>query len=257
MMNLIHFGTPPEFKIQQPEESQMNSNAETQSTRRNSKEQIIFLCETLRPLRLCVECGLETWNLKLETHPMTQDEVFRIFRDTDALLEGHFILRSGLHSRQYFQCAIALQQMPVVEKIGQALADKARPLGAVTVIAPALGGLVIGQEVARQLGVRFIFAEKEEGRLVLRRGFKIAPGEKMLVVEDVVTKGGRVQETIDIVRAHSGNVVGVATIVDRSNGTVNFGVPFASLIALQVELFKPDQLPPDLAALPAVKPGSK
>ena len=188
---------------------------------------------------------------------MTKDEVFRIFRDTDALLEGHFILRSGLHSRQYFQCAIALQQMPVVEKIGQALADKARPLGAVTVIAPALGGLVIGQEVARQLGVRFIFAEKEEGRLVLRRGFKIAPGEKMLVVEDVVTKGGRVQETIDIVRAHSGNVVGVATIVDRLNGTVNFGVPFASLIALQVELFKPDQLPPDLAALPAVKPGSK
>ena len=188
---------------------------------------------------------------------MTKDEVFRIFRDTDALLEGHFILRSGLHSRQYFQCAIALQQMPVVEKIGRALAGKARPLGAVTVIAPALGGLVIGQEVARQLGVRFIFAEKEEGRLVLRRGFKIAPGEKMLVVEDVVTKGGRVQETIDIVRAHSGNVVGVATIVDRSNGTVNFGVPFASLIALQVELFKPDQLPPDLAALPAVKPGSK
>ena len=188
---------------------------------------------------------------------MTQDEVLQVFRDSGALLEGHFILRSGLHSRQYFQCALALQQMPVVEKIGRALAGKARPLGAVTVIAPALGGLVIGQEVARQLGVRFIFAEKEEGRLVLRRGFKIAPGEKMLVVEDVVTKGGRVQETIDIVRAHSGNVVGVATIVDRSNGTVNFGVPFASLITLQVETYKPDKLPPDLAAIPAVKPGSK
>ena len=188
---------------------------------------------------------------------MTQDEVLKIFRDSGALLEGHFILRSGLHSRQFFQCALALQQMPVVEKIGAVLANKVRSLGAVTVIAPALGGLVIGQEVARQLGTRFIFAEKEEGKLVLRRGFKIAPGEKILVVEDVVTKGGRVQETIDIVRAHSGNVVGVATIVDRSNGTVNFGVPFASLIALQVELFKPDQLPPDLAALPAVKPGSK
>jgi orotate phosphoribosyltransferase len=188
---------------------------------------------------------------------MTQDEVLRIFRDSGALLEGHFILRSGLHSHQYFQCALALQQMPIVEKIGRALADKGRPLGAVTVIAPALGGLVIGQEVARQLGVRFIFPEKEEGKLVLRRGFKIASGEKILVVEDVVTKGGRVQETIDIVREHGGNVVGVATIVDRSNGTVNFGVPFASLIALQVELFKPDQLPPDLAALPAVKPGSK
>jgi orotate phosphoribosyltransferase len=188
---------------------------------------------------------------------MTQDEVLRIFRDSGALLEGHFILRSGLHSRQFFQCALALQQMPVVEKLGRALADKARPLGAVTVIAPALGGLVIGQEVARQLGVRFIFAEKEEGRLVLRRGFKIAPGEKILVVEDVVTKGGRVQETIDIVRAHGGNVGGVATIVDRSNGAVNFGLPFDSLITLQVEIFKPDKLPPDLAAIPAVKPGSK
>ena len=146
---------------------------------------------------------------------------------------------------------------PSSKNSARALADKARPLGAVTVIAPALGGLVIGQEVARQLGVRFIFSEKEEGKLVLRRGFKIAPGEKILVVEDVVTKGGRVQETIDIVRAHGGNVVGVATIVDRSNGAVNFGVPFASLISLQVEVFKPDKLPPDLAAIPAVKPGSK
>ncbi|MGA3144623.1 MAG: orotate phosphoribosyltransferase [Verrucomicrobiota bacterium] len=188
---------------------------------------------------------------------MTQDEILQIFRDTDALLEGHFILRSGLHSRQYFQCALALQQMPVVEKLGGALADKARPLGAVTVIAPALGGLVIGQEVARQLGLRFIFSEKEEGKLVLRRGFKIAPGEKTLVVEDVVTKGGRVQETIDIVRAHGGHVTGVAAIVDRSNGAVNFGVPFASMITLQVEVFKPDKLPPDLAAIPAIKPGSK
>ena len=188
---------------------------------------------------------------------MTQDEVLQIFRNTGALLEGHFILRSGLHSRQYFQCALALQQMPVVEKLGSALADKVRQFRAVTVIAPALGGLVIGQEVARQLGARFIFAEKEEGKLVLRRGFKITPGEKTLVIEDVVTKGGRVQETIDIVRAHGGHVTGVAAIVDRSNGAVNFGVPFASLISLQVELFKPDKLPPDMAATPAIKPGSK
>jgi orotate phosphoribosyltransferase len=188
---------------------------------------------------------------------MTPDEVLQIFRDSGALLEGHFILRSGLHSRQFFQCALALQQMPVVEKLGHALAAKVKSLGAATVIAPALGGLVIGQEVARQLGVRFIFPEKEEGKLVLRRGFKIAAGEKMVVVEDVVTKGGRVQETIDIVHAFGGKVAGVATIVDRSNGTVNFGVPFGSLIALQVETFKPDQLPPDLAEVPAVKPGSK
>jgi len=188
---------------------------------------------------------------------MTQDEVLKIFRATGALLEGHFILRSGLHSRQYFQCALALQQMPVVEKIGAALAEKVRRCGAVTVITPALGGLVIGQEVARQLGVRFIFSEKEDGKLALRRGFKIAPGEKILVVEDVVTKGGRVQETIDIVRAHGGNVVGVAAIVDRSNGAVNFGAPFQSLIALKVENFEPDELPPDLAKIPVEKPGSK
>lgn len=188
---------------------------------------------------------------------MTNDQALALFRQTGALLEGHFILRSGLHSRQFFQCALALQQMPIVERFGRALADRVRPLGAVTVIAPAMGGLVIGQEVARQLGVRFIFVEKEEGRLVLRRGFKIAPGEKCLIVEDVVTKGGRVQETIDIVRAHQGEVTAVAMLVDRTNGTVDLGVPMFSLIRLQVETFPPDQLPPDLANTPAVKPGSK
>lgn len=188
---------------------------------------------------------------------MTQDEVLEIFRDTGALLEGHFILRSGLHSRQFFQCALALQQMPVVEKLGQALAEKVKSLGAVTVVAPAMGGLVIGQEVARQLQSRFIFPEKEEGRLVLRRGFKIAPGEIILVVEDVVTQGGRVRETMEIVRAHGGKVVGAAAIVDRSNGAVNFGAPFYSLLSLQVETFEPDQLPADLKTIPAIKPGSK
>lgn len=188
---------------------------------------------------------------------MTNDEALRLFRETGALLEGHFVLRSGLHSRQFFQCALALQQMPIVERFGAALAEKLRPLGAATVIAPAMGGLVIGQEVARQLGLRFIFAEKEEGRLVLRRGFKIAAGERLLVVEDVVTKGGRVQETMDIVRAHTGVVAGVAMVVDRSGGGVNLGVPTFSLIKLDVETFPADQLPPDLAALPATKPGSK
>ena len=187
---------------------------------------------------------------------MTTNEVMQIFRESGALLEGHFVLRSGLHSRQYFQCALALQRMPVVEQLGGELARKARSLGAVTVVSPALGGLVLGQEVARQLGLRFIFVEKEQGKLALRRGFKIAPGEKILVVEDVVTKGGRVQETLDIVRAHGGQVVGVAMAVDRSGGTVNFGVPMFSLISLQVETFEPGNLPPDLAAIPAVKPGS-
>ncbi len=188
---------------------------------------------------------------------MTNSEALQLFRETGALLEGHFVLRSGFHSRQYFQCALALQQMPVVEKFGAALAAKVRSLGAVTVIAPAMGGLVIGQEVARQLGVRFIFAEKEEGRLVLRRGFKISPQERILVVEDVVTKGGRVQETIDIVRAQKGQVLGVAMIVDRSDGSVDLGLPVFSLIKLHVETFPPDKLPPDLLQLPVVKPGSK
>lgn len=181
----------------------------------------------------------------------------QVFRETGALLEGHFILRSGLHSRQFFQCALAFQQMPIVEKLGAALAAKVKSLGATTVVSPAMGGLVIGQEIARQLGLRFVFVEKEDGQLVLRRGFRITPGERILVVEDVVTKGGRVQETIDIVRANGGNVLGVAIVVDRSNGTINFGVPLASLITLEVEAFDPANLPPDLATTPAVKPGSK
>ena len=196
-----------------------------------------------------------TWHLPFRA--MTKEQVLQIFRDTGALLEGHFILRSGLHSRQFFQCAIALQQMPIVEKLGAALTAKVRSSGAVTVVSPAMGGLVLGQEVARQLGIRFIFVEKEEGKLVLRRGFKIAPGEKILIVEDVVTKGGRVQETIDIVRAHGGEVMAVAVAVDRSNSLVNFGVPLHSLISLEVETFDPAKLPPDLANTPAVKPGSK
>lgn len=188
---------------------------------------------------------------------MTQDEVIQIFRKSGALLEGHFILRSGLHSRQFFQCALALQEMPDVEKLGAALADKMKALGARTVVSPAMGGLVIGQEVARQLGARFIFVEKEDGKLVMRRGFKIAPGEKVLIVEDVVTKGGRVQETLDIVKASGGVAVAVGMVVDRSNGAVDLGVPLFSLLALKVEAFEPDRLPADLAATPAVKPGSK
>jgi len=188
---------------------------------------------------------------------MTEQQILQVFRDTGALLEGHFVLRSGLHSRQYFQCALALQEMPVVERVGAALSRKVEHLNPATVIAPAMGGLVLGQEIARQLRCRFIFVEKEAGKLVLRRGFKIASNERMLVVEDVVTKGGRVQETIEIVRMHGGQVVGVAAAVDRSNGQVNLGFPFFSLLALQVEAFEADRLPPDLAALPVVKPGSQ
>jgi orotate phosphoribosyltransferase len=193
----------------------------------------------------------------LSLRSMTDSELLKLFRDTGALLEGHFILRSGLRSRQYFQCALALQEMPTVEKLGAELAAKVRHLNPQTVIAPAMGGLVLGQEVARQLRTRFIFVEKEEGKLALRRGFKISPGERILVVEDVVTKGGRVQETIDIVRAHRGQLLGVAMAVDRSNGAVSFGVPVFSLLRLEVETFDPERLPPDLAASPPVKPGSQ
>jgi len=188
---------------------------------------------------------------------MTEQEILRVFRETGALLEGHFVLRSGLHSRQYFQCALALQHMPTVERFGAALAAKIQGPKPDTVLSPAMGGLVLGQEVARQLGVRFIFAEKEDGKLVLRRGFKIRPGERILVVEDVVTKGGRVQETIEIVRQHQGIVTGVAMAVDRSGGTVDFGVPSVNLLRIDVETFAADKLPPDLAAIPAQKPGSK
>jgi orotate phosphoribosyltransferase len=188
---------------------------------------------------------------------MTNEEALSLFRQTGALLDGHFILRSGLHSRQFFQCALALQEMPLVERFGAALAEKVRALGVETVIAPAMGGLVIGQEVARQRGCRFIFAEKENGALVLRRGFKIRTGERCLVVEDVVTKGGRALETVQIVQGLQGSVVGVAMVVDRSDGTLDLGVPLIPLIRLDVETFDPLHLPPDLAAIPATKPGSK
>jgi orotate phosphoribosyltransferase len=188
---------------------------------------------------------------------MTDTEALRLFRETGALLEGHFILRSGLHSRQYFQCALARQHMPTVERLGAALADRVREWNVATVVAPAMGGLVMGQEVARQLKIRFLFVEKEEGRLVLRRGFRILGGERVLVVEDVVTRGGRVRETLDIVRTEGGEIAGVAMVVDRSGGTVDFGVPTVSLIRLDVETFEPDRLPPDLAQRPAEKPGSR
>ena len=189
---------------------------------------------------------------------MTPEEILGLFRSTNALLEGHFLLRSGLHSRQFFQCALLLQHTPIAARVCAALAEKLRSIDAPRVISPALGGIIVGHEVARALGKPHIFVEKEEGKLVLRRGFVIAPGDRFIVAEDVVTKGGRVQETIDIVRAHGGEVAAVASLVDRSGGNLpDFGCPFVSLIALNVETFPADQVPPDLAGTPAIKPGSK
>jgi orotate phosphoribosyltransferase len=187
----------------------------------------------------------------------TETEILQIFRDTGALLDGHFVLRSGLHSGQYFQCALVLQYPRVAERLCAALAAKLKATAARTVVSPALGGLFVGHEVARALDVRHIFAEKNPaGKLELRRGFQIAPREKVLVVEDVVTKGGRVQETIDIVRGLGGAVVGVGTLVDRSDGKVDFGVRLESLLRLQVETFVPTACPLCQAGTPAVKPGS-
>ena len=186
------------------------------------------------------------------------DDLLALFRQTGALLDGHFVLRSGLHSRQFFQCAILLQHTAIAAEVCGRLADKLRDIECDAVISPALGGIIVGQEVGRALGKRHIFVEKETGGLVLRRGFQIAPGEKFIVAEDVVTRGGRVQETIDIVRAHGGVVTGIGVIVDRSGGKrPDFGCPFVSLVEMNVENFPADKLPPDLADVPAIKPGSK
>jgi orotate phosphoribosyltransferase len=186
------------------------------------------------------------------------EDMLALFRETGALLDGHFILRSGLHSREYFQCALLLQDTRIAAKVCGWLADKLRKFDCDTVISPALGGIIVGQEVGRSLGKRHIFVEKDEGKLILRRGFQISPGEKFVVVEDVVTRGGRVQETIDIVRTHGGVVSAVGVIVDRSGeAKPDFGCPFVSLVEMSVENFPGDNLPPDLAKIPAVKPGSK
>ncbi|PYK08162.1 MAG: orotate phosphoribosyltransferase [Verrucomicrobia bacterium] len=186
------------------------------------------------------------------------ENLLDLFRKTGALLDGHFILRSGLHSRQYFQCALLLQHTDIAAKVCGWLADKLGKFDCDTVISPALGGIIVGQEVGRSLGKRHIFVEKEDGKLVLRRGFQISPNEKFIVVEDVVTRGGRVQETIDIVRDRGSIVSAVGVIVDRSGETKpDFGCPFVSLIEMNVETFSADNLPPDLAKIPAVKPGSR
>ena len=186
------------------------------------------------------------------------EDLLALFRQTGALLDGHFILRSGLHSRQYFQCALLLQHTDIAARVCGMLANKLRAMVCDAVISPAIGGIIVGQEVGRSLGKRHIFVEKESGKLVLRRGFQISPNEKFIVVEDVVTRGGRVQETIDIVRRHGGTVSAVGVIVDRSGPTKpEFDCPFISLIEMNVETFEPNRLPPDLAKIPAVKPGSK
>jgi orotate phosphoribosyltransferase len=200
---------------------------------------------------------LKQWQLNLLETDVAQS-ILEIFESTGALLYGHFVLSSGLHSRQYFQCALVLQHTGLASQLCGDLAAKLENIDCDAVISPAMGGIVVGQEVARKLGKRHIFAEKQDGKLVLRRGFKIASGERFIVAEDVVTRGTKVQETINIVNSFGGQVVAVGCLVDRSvDQPPDFGCNFASLVRLRVEVFEPDKLPPDLAAIPVLRPGSK
>ena len=183
--------------------------------------------------------------------------ILRLLTRTKALLEGHFLLSSGLHSDRYFQCARLLQHPRHASRVGKALGALCAPLGAQLVVSPALGGIIIGHEVGRALGVRAIFAEREQGVMRLRRGFTIAPGEKVLVVEDVVTTGKSTLEAAAAVTAAGGDVVGLASIVDRSGG-VSFPYPFRSLLQLAVATWQADACPLCAAGkTPAVKPGSR
>jgi orotate phosphoribosyltransferase len=179
------------------------------------------------------------------------------FRHAGALLEGHFRLTSGLHSPGYLQCALVLQHPREAEAYGVALAGRLRDLGARTVLSPALGGIVIGQEVGRALGIRAIFAERVDGTLMLRRGFSLEPGETVVVIEDVVTTGGSTRETIEVARAAGARVVGAGAIIDRGGGLQRLDVPFHALAELSLPTYEPASCPLCLAGQPVVKPGSR
>ena len=191
---------------------------------------------------------------------MTDEDVLAEFRAAEALLEGHFILSSGLRSPRYLQCARVLMDTARAERLAQALAAKL-PADvrdrAEMVIAPAMGGLICGHELARALGVLSMFVERPTGTFELRRGFRLEPGQKVVLMEDVVTTGLSSREAIAAVTAAGGEVIHAASLVDRSNGKADLGVPFTPLIRLDVPSYAADALPPELAAIPAVKPGSR
>jgi len=192
---------------------------------------------------------------------MAPNNVLDIFKQTGALLEGHFQLTSGLHSNQYFQCAKVLQYPDHCEALCGALAEEFRGAAIDAVIAPAMGGIVVAQEVGRQLRKRTMFTERKEGAMQLRRGFEIKTGERVLVCEDVVTTGGSVVEVIDIVRKNGGVVAGVAYIVDRSGGRVQFSIDGGgkqrSVLTMDVVTYKPESCPLCASGIPVVKPGSR
>ncbi len=188
---------------------------------------------------------------------MTPDAILDLFRRCGALLEGHFRLSSGLHSGGYLQCALVLQYPPHAAALGAALAAALGDVRASVVLSPALGGIVIGHEVARALGARAIFAERQDGRLALRRGFSLAPGERTLIVEDVVTTGGSTQETVEVARAAGAVVVGAAAIVDRSTAPPAVEVPLTALVRYPIATYEPAACPLCAEGRPLVKPGSR
>ena len=185
------------------------------------------------------------------------EEVISEFKKTDALLEGHFRLTSGLHSNVYLQCARVLQYPEKAERFGKAIADQFAGQNIQLVASPAIGGLIIGHEVARALGARFIWTEREETKMTLRRGFKVNPEERTLVVEDVITTGGSTKETVDCLRDAGANVVGAASIIDRSGGDAGVGVPRIALASLKVRAVDPDNCDACKQGEPVVKPGSR
>ena len=188
---------------------------------------------------------------------MEQEAVLDLFRKSGALLEGHFRLSSGLHSDRYLQSALVLQYPEFAEALGQALAERNRHLQATVVISPALGGIVIGQEVGRALGVRAVFAERQDGVLTLRRGFSLAPSDRVLVVEDVITTGGSTRETAAVAEAIGAQVVGAAAIVDRNSGGAPLELPMQVLVRLEVPTFAPENCPLCARGEAIVKPGSR
>jgi orotate phosphoribosyltransferase len=188
---------------------------------------------------------------------LNKEEILKIFRESGALLEGHFILTSGLHSDKYFQCARVFQYPWHAQTLCQDIAGHYRNVRIDAVVSPAVGGIVVGQEIARLLNVRSIFTERVEGKMTLRRGFMVASGEKILVAEDVTTTGGSVKEVMEAVRGHGGKVVGVTGVVDRSGGKAEFGVPYFSLLKMDVMTYQPESCLLCKAGSVAVKPGSR
>tara|TARA_B100001245_G_scaffold234870_1_gene221326 strand:- start:114 stop:689 length:576 start_codon:yes stop_codon:yes gene_type:complete len=184
-------------------------------------------------------------------------EILDIFRNTGALLEGHFILTSGRHSSSYFQCARVLQYPKYLTHFASMIAEHYKGTKIETVISPAIGGVVLGTEVGRLLNAQTIFAERKDGEMCIRRGFEIARGQNILVVEDVITTGGSVKEVMDQVINQEGNIVGVGVMVDRSNGTVSLHENQFSIIALEATSYESDEVPDSLSAMPVQKPGSR